>query len=91
MLCHQIRPCWKALNDRLMTMRLHLSGNEHATIISAYAPTATNPDKVKDNFYDDLDSILQHPVQLVLLGDFSARVGTDNQILEFSDRLRRCR
>ena len=41
------------INDRLMTLRLPLSGDKHATIISAYAPTITNPDEVKDKFYDD--------------------------------------
>ena len=43
------------IND-LMTLRLPLSGNKHATIISAYAPTMTNPYEVKDKFYDDLDN-----------------------------------
>ena len=46
------------INDRLMTLRLPLSGNKHATIVSAYAPTMTNPDEVKDKFYDDLDNII---------------------------------
>ena len=48
----------KCINDRLMTFRLSLSGNKHATIISAYAPTMTNPDEVKGKFYDDLDDII---------------------------------
>ena len=39
----------KSINDRLMTLRLPLSGNKHATIASAYAPTMTNLDDVKDN------------------------------------------
>ena len=44
----------KGINDRLMTLRLPLSGKRHATILSAYAPTMTIPDEVKDKFYDDL-------------------------------------
>ena len=47
----------KGINDRLVTLRLPLSGKWHATIVSAYAPTMTNPDEVKDQFYDDLDSV----------------------------------
>ena len=31
----------KGTNDRLMTLRLPLSGKMHATIVSAYAPTMT--------------------------------------------------
>ena len=48
----------KGINDRLMTLRLPLSGKRHATIVSACAPTMTNPDEVKDKFYDDLDSVI---------------------------------
>ena len=48
----------KGVNDRLMTLRLPLSGKRHATIVSAYAPIMTTPDEVKDKFYDDLDSMI---------------------------------
>ena len=34
----------KCINDRLKTLRLPLSGKRQATIVSAYAPTMTNPD-----------------------------------------------
>ena len=65
-----------------MTLRLPFSGKRHATIVSAYAPTMTNPDEVKDKFYDDLDSVISaapRTDKLILLGDFSARVGADHQ------------
>ena len=68
-----------------MTLRLPLSGNKHATIISAYAPTMTNPDEVKDKFYDDLNSFIYAATRtdnLILLGDLSARVGTYHQAWE---------
>ena len=68
-----------------MTLRLPLSGKRHVTIVSAYAPTMTNPDEVKDKFYDDLDSVISatpRADKLILLGDFSARVGTDHQTWE---------
>ena len=67
-----------------MTLGLPLSGKRHATIVSAYAPTMTNPDEVKDKFYDDLDSVISAAprTENILLGDFSARVGTDHQTWE---------
>ena len=46
------------INDRLMTLRLPLSGNKHATIDSAYKPTMTNPGEVKVKFYDDSENIV---------------------------------
>ena len=68
-----------------MMLRLPLSGKRHATIVSAYAPTMTNPDEVKDKFYDDLDSVISaasRTDELILLGDFNARVGTDHHTWE---------
>ena len=45
----------------------------------------TNPDEVKDKFYDDLDSVISvapRTDKLILLGDFNARMGTDHQTWE---------
>ena len=75
----------KGINDRLMTLRLPLSDNKHATIVSVYAPTMTNPDEVKDKFYNDLDDVMSatpRSDKLMLLGDLNARVGTDHQTWE---------
>ena len=45
----------------------------------------TNPDEVKDEFYDDLDSFISATSRTdkpILLGDFNSKVGTDHQIWE---------
>ena len=63
-----------------MYVRLN-SKHVNLSIIIAYAPTDTSEGEEKDEFYDALQSILkevpQHDVLLVL-GDFNARVGTNN-------------
>nr|VZI38258.1 unnamed protein product [Spirometra erinaceieuropaei] len=76
-------PCLpQGINDRLMSLRLPLrGGGTFATIISAYAPTMTNPDAVRDKFYEDLHALLatvSKADKLIVLGDFNARVGTDH-------------
>ena len=69
------------INERLMKIRLPLSKDRHATIISAYAPTLTSTEETIEQFYSDLSAVL-HSVpandKLILLGDFNARVGQDH-------------
>nr|VZI08472.1 unnamed protein product [Spirometra erinaceieuropaei] len=72
----------QGINDRLMSLRLPLRrGGKFATIISAYAPTMTSSDAVRDKFYEDLHALLatgSKADKLIVLGDFNARVGTDH-------------
>ena len=61
-----------------MTLKLPLSGNKRAAILSAYTPTMTNPDDVKDKFYmyndlEDFVSATPRTDKLILIGDFNAR------------------
>ena len=75
----------KGVNDRLMSLKIPISKNRHAVFISAYAPTMTNPDDIKEKFYEDLDNLLKtvpSKDKLFVLGDFNARVGTDFQTWE---------
>ena len=61
--------------ERLLTLRLYTS-NGPISLISAYAPTLTTPE-VKDEFYSSLNVVIKNisnNEQVVLLGDFNARV-----------------
>ena len=48
----------QGVNDHLMTLKLPLSRKKSATLISAYAPTMTNRDDLKDKFYEELDALI---------------------------------
>lgn len=81
-LVNQLASQPKGINDRLMTLQLHLFGKKAATIISAYAPTMTNSDEIKTKFYNDLEVVIAATAssdKLLILGDFNARVGSDHQ------------
>jgi len=71
----------KGVSDRLMTLRIPLTDNTHLTIISAYAPTIRYADEEKEAFYQLLSNTLHATPKndkLLLLGDFNARVGSNN-------------
>ena len=60
-----------------MKLQLPLGHKTNAMLISAYAPTTTNPDEMKDIFYEELNSLISSVPQsekLIILGDFNARV-----------------
>ena len=71
------------ISERLMTLKLQLDKDQHATVISAYAPTLDATDEVKEDFYSQLDTVLSaipKRDKTILLGDFNARVGRDNSL-----------
>ena len=66
------------ISERLITLRISIGKTRYATIISAYAPTVTNLDQTKEEFYELLGQTLQKipPTdKVIILGDFNARVG----------------
>ena len=68
-----------------MKLKLPLGKKRTATLISAYALTMTNPDDVKDKFYEELEALISTVLQsdkLILFGDFNARVGKDHHAWE---------
>nr|VZI13881.1 unnamed protein product [Spirometra erinaceieuropaei] len=68
-------------NDRLMNLRWPLQGSKFATIVSVCAPPMTNPDAARNKFYEDLHAFMAcvpKSNELIVFGDFNARVDTDH-------------
>ena len=71
----------RLVSDIIMAMKLPLSKDNFATIISVYAPTMKNPDEYEEAFYNQLACVLSgipRTDKLLLIGDFNAMVGRDN-------------
>ncbi|KAK2183099.1 hypothetical protein NP493_323g01052 [Ridgeia piscesae] len=71
----------RPVNNRIMTTRLPLNKDNFVTIISVYAPTVTNPYENKEAFYNQLATVhtgIPRTDKLLLIGDFNARIGRDN-------------
>ena len=69
------------VSARLMTLRIAIDKENYATLISAYAPTMSNPDINKESFYSELRTALRRippKDKMIILGDFNARVGCEN-------------
>lgn len=66
-----------------MTLRIQLINSQHATIISAYAPTLNAEDEVKEAFYSQLNHVLStipRDDKIILLGDLNASVGKERDL-----------
>ena len=70
---------WRCVNERLMKVRLKLE-YWWLTVVQVYAPTEDSAEELKTSFYDSLEELLASVPksdQLVVMGDFNARVGRD--------------
>ncbi|XP_072050327.1 craniofacial development protein 2-like [Amphiura filiformis] len=72
---------WKPINDRIIYARF-FSKFLKFSILQVYAPTNETNEEDKDNFYEQLqaivDSIHKHDI-LIVMGDLNAKVGEDNE------------
>ena len=71
------------VNERIMTLRIPLAANRYMTIISVYAPTLVSSEEDIMSFYHALRTLvtkIPKSESVVILGDFNARVGSDNDI-----------
>ena len=68
---------WNPFSDRIITARLN-SQYIKTTIVQVYAPTNDAESEAKDDFYDQLQSVLEgvpkHDL-LIVMGDWNAKVG----------------
>ena len=67
-------------SERLLTLRLNTTAGP-VTLVSVYAPTMSATSDTKDEFYENLAAIISsvpNNEQLILLGDFNARVGANH-------------
>lgn len=79
-LVKRLEECPVHISDRVTTLRLHLDKGNYLNVISVYAPTLDKSDDIKDKFYEELTLCLDGinaKEQVLLLGDFNARVGRD--------------
>ena len=66
--------------ERLMSLAIN-TADSPINLLCAYVPTLAAFAEVKDAFYSQLDSLIQgisRRRNLIILGDFNARVGSDN-------------
>ena len=83
MLACKLESLPNVISERLLKLRIDLWEGRLATIISAYAPTMTYTDEVKEVFYKDLDGTLREiprGEKLIILGDIKSRIGNDSNM-----------
>ena len=74
---------WEPVSSRVVTARLRLDrvGSQHRFLhlVSVYAPTFRAPQQVKDDFFADVQMVIDKVPEkdfLMIVGDWNARVGS---------------
>lgn len=72
----------KFISGRIITLRPPLAHDRFVTLIIAYAPTMSNPEPIKEEFYQKLSEIVRRVPEsdkLVILGNFHAKIVRDHR------------
>ncbi|XP_068227954.1 craniofacial development protein 2-like [Palaemon carinicauda] len=75
---------WRAVNSRLILGKFKLK-QCNMSIIVCFAPTNNSPEERKDEYYEELQSIIDEIPERYMkieMGDFSGKVGRNNQGIE---------
>ena len=62
--CEKLDAIPKGISDRQMVLRLKLANERHATMTSAYVPTMTTSNDVKEAFYEDLGKVVRSVLRI---------------------------
>lgn len=71
---------WEPVSPRILTARFNSKGRK-VTILQCYAPTNLADAEEKEDFYEQLQAVLDRTPRRdlrILMGDLNAKVGTDN-------------
>uniref|UniRef100_A0A336M488 CSON002588 protein n=1 Tax=Culicoides sonorensis TaxID=179676 RepID=A0A336M488_CULSO len=75
---------YRFISERIMLVRFRGTAR-NITVVQCYAPTEDADNEIKEAFYDVLNSTLASVPKrdlLILMGDFNAKVGSDNDAIE---------
>jgi len=70
-----------ATSDRVASLTIKISKRYKIKIVQVYAPTSLSTQEELDEFYDDLQTEMQHKKAHynIVMGDFNAKVGTGDE------------
>ena len=73
---------WEPVNSRIITAKFTIKKKDiRLNIIQCYAPTNDSQEEKKDDFYQQLQAVLDRRGTrdiTILMGDFNAKIGMDN-------------
>ena len=75
---------WRAVNSRLLLAKFK-SRQCNMSIIVCYAPTNDSPEERKDEYYEEMQSLIDEIPERdmkIVIGDLNAKVGRNNQGIE---------